>query len=96
MLYFGRMRISILIFIIIFSSGAFAQKTEKKDVKKSPLQGFNISGNYRFYTQHRVFTNPYAIDIANDEPVYLDGRSILVGDATQLPELSLNISGKPT
>jgi hypothetical protein len=65
-------------------------------VKKSPLQGFNISGNYRFYGQHRFFTDPYAIDVANGDPVYLQRRAILLGDASQLPELTLNISGKPS
>lgn len=94
MLYFGRMRILLSILMLVLSSASFAQ--EEKEVKKAPLQGFNVSGNYRFYTQHRIFTNPYAIDVANNEPVYLDGRSILVGDATQLPELTLNINGKPT
>ena len=70
--------------------------TQVENVKKSPLQGFNISGNYRFYAQHRIFTQDYAIDIVNNEPVFLGGRSILIGDATQLPELTLNINGNPT
>jgi hypothetical protein len=64
--------------------------------KKAPLEAFNISGNYRFYAQHRYFTDPYAIAVANGDPVYLQRRSILVGDASQLPELTLNISGNPT
>ena len=65
-------------------------------VKEAPLQGFNISGNYRFFAQHRVFTNPFAFEVANEEPIYLAKRSILIGDATQLPELTLNIAGNPT
>jgi hypothetical protein len=65
-------------------------------VKKFPLQGFNISGVYRFYAQHRYFKDPYAVSNVNNEPVYLATRSILVGDASQLPELTLNISGNPT
>ena len=64
-------------------------------VKPSPLQGLSISGNYRFYGQHRFLTDPYAFEIANGDPVYLEGRNILIGDATQLPELTLNISGRP-
>ena len=63
MLYFGRMRILLSILMLVLSSASFAQ--EEKEVKKAPLQGFNVSGNYRFYTQHRIFTNPYAIDVAN-------------------------------
>jgi hypothetical protein len=65
-------------------------------VKPSPLKSFNISGNYRFYSQHRLFKDPYALTFANGEPQYLEGRSILIGDDSQLPELTLNISGKPT
>ena len=65
-------------------------------VKKSPLQGLSISGNYRFYAQHRYFTDPYAINVVDNTPDYLGKRSILIGDATQLPELTLNIAGKPS
>lgn len=79
-----------------FLLASLATTAQDTIVKKSPLQGFSISGNYRFYGQHRQFTDPYAIDIANNETVYLDGRSVLVGDATQLPELTLNIQGTPT
>lgn len=80
------------LFLIISSAGI----AQDSIVKKAPLQGFNISGNYRFYGQHRYFTEGYAIDFVDNEPVYLDGRSILIGDATQLPELTLNINGSPT
>ncbi len=93
---FGRMRKEIILILLTFISFGLNAQEETKSKKKAPLQEFNISGAYRFYAQHRVFTTPYAIDIANNEPVYLDGRNILVGDASQLPELTLNISGKPT
>lgn len=84
---------------LIFSaliSEVSAQDSDTLEVKASPLQGFNISGNYRFFAQHRIFTDPYAIEVSNGDPIYLGGRSVLVGDASQLPELTLNISGKPT
>ncbi len=81
--------------ISIFLS-CFALGQEDTLTKEAPLQGFNISGNYRFFAQHRVFTNPFAFEVANDEPIYLAKRSILIGDATQLPELTLNIAGNPT
>ncbi|MCB0760030.1 MAG: hypothetical protein KDC12_00815 [Flavobacteriales bacterium] len=84
----------ILLYIAFLSSvQVVAQTTE---VKPFPLQGFNISGNYRFYAQHRYFTDPYAFQVVDGDPVYLQERSILIGDATQLPELTLNISGNPT
>ena len=64
--------------------------------KEAPLKGFNISGTYRFYAQHRYFTNPYVSTVVDNVPVHLVKRSILIGDASQLPELILNISGKPS
>ena len=65
-------------------------------VKEVPLQGFSVSGNYRFFAQHRIFTNPYIYSVVNDQPLYLPNRSIIVGDASQLPELTLNLSGSPS
>ena len=87
------MRSVICIQIVLLSLGSMAQ--EVKNVKPSPLQNFNISGNYRFYAQHRIFTEPYIIGYENNVPTKLDGRAILIGDASQLPELTLNISGRP-
>ena len=87
------MRSIICIQIVLLSLGSMAQ--EVKNVKPSPLQNFNISGNYRFYAQHRIFTEPYIIGYENNVPTQLDGRAILIGDASQLPELTLNISGRP-
>lgn len=79
--------------LILVATAGYSQDSTKK---KAPLQGFNVSGFYRFYAQHRYFTDPYAIEIANGDPVTMTPRSILIGDATQLPELTLNISGSPT
>jgi hypothetical protein len=92
--YSGKVKIHITYLLLLLASCAMAQQDSIK--KPAPLQGFNISGNYRFYAQHRYFTEPYAISRANDEIIYLNNRSILIGDATQLPELTLNISGNPT
>jgi hypothetical protein len=75
---------------------AFLAVGQDTIVKTSPLQGFSISGEYRFYAQHRMFTNPYAFQVLDGEPDYLTDRAILLGDASQLPELTLNISGRPT
>jgi len=65
-------------------------------VKPAPLESFSVSGNYRFFAQHRLFTNPYAYSVVNDQPLYLPNRSIIVGDASQLPELTLNLTGSPS
>ena len=78
---------------ILFASSLMSQ--EKKNVKPAPLQNFNVSGNYRFYAQHRLFNAPYVIGTENGIEQTIDGRSILTGDASQLPELTLNISGRP-
>jgi hypothetical protein len=67
-----------------------------QDIKPAPLEGFSISGNYRFFGQHRLFTEAYVTDVVEGQPIYLQDRSILTGDATQLPELTLNINGSPS
>ena len=87
------MRILLSLHIFLVSFGVLAQ--EIKNVKPAPLQGFYVSGNYRFYAQHRILNDPYTTGIENNVPTILEGRSILVGDASQLPELTLNIGGKP-
>lgn len=71
-------------------------KSEKADApaKKPPIQDFNITGFYRFYAQHRMLPNPYIVDQVAGLPISIQGRGILVGDDTQLPELTLNLSGR--
>ena len=59
-----------LIGILLSGSGyLFAQDSLETNVKKAPLKTFSISGNYRFYGQHRIFTDAYTVDMVNDEPV---------------------------
>ena len=96
MLYSGRMRYFLTYILLLLSLPGFGQQAQDSVVKKAPLQGLSISGNYRFYAQHRMFSDAYTMDVVDGNPVLLDGRSILTGDATQLPELTLNINGKPT
>ena len=67
-----------------------------QEIKKAPLNGFYVSGNYRFYAQHRLMNDPYIILSQDGLDETLSGRSILVGDASQLPELTLNIGGRPS
>ncbi len=88
------MKQNALIYLICSCFFSFAQ--EEKQIKDAPLQNFNISGNYRFYAQHRIFNDPYIIGTDNGNTQTINGRSILIGDASQLPELTLNISGNPT
>jgi hypothetical protein len=84
-----------LLFAQSSEQAADSSKQNKPDeVKKAPLESFNINGFYRFYAQHRMLPNPYMVDNVAGVPYYVQGRSILVGDDTQLPELTLNISGR--
>ena len=69
-------------------------ENESEQKKKPPIQDFNISGFYRFYAQHRMLPNPYIITQDAGLVNTIQGRGILVGDDTQLPELTLNLSGK--
>ena len=87
------MKLVMCLHMLLISLGLIAQ--ELKNIKPAPLQGFYVSGNYRFYAQHRILNQPYIIDYDNNVPTILDGRSILIGDASQLPELTLNIGGRP-
>ena len=87
------MKLVMCLHMLLISLGLIAQ--EVKNIKPAPLQGFYVSGNYRFYAQHRILNQPYVTGYENSIPTTLDGRSILIGDASQLPELTLNIGGKP-
>lgn len=87
------MRWLLIVHICFVSLGIFAQ--ELKTVKPAPLQGFYVSGNYRFYAQHRILNQPYTSGFENNIPTTIEGRSVLIGDASQLPELTLNIGGRP-
>ena len=62
------------------------------ETKPDVYKKLNISGSYRFFVQHRHFVNPYITEVNGLDTAQLIKKSILVGDATQLPELTLNIS----
>lgn len=53
------------------------------------LKNFSISGYYRFLTNVRNLSDPYP-ELKNNP------RSIFVGDDSQIPQLLLNIAGKPS
>ena len=65
------------------------------DVKPNVFDKINISGEYRFFIQNRAFVDPYISGIADGDTLRLIQREILIGDATQLPELTLRISANP-
>jgi hypothetical protein len=65
------------------------------DVKPKVFDKINISGEYRFFIQNRTFIDPYITGVADGDTLSLTKREILIGDATQLPELTLRISANP-
>ena len=87
-------RVILLIFFLIISFDVISQNfiETKPDVYKK----LNISGSYRFFVQHRSFINPYITSVNGLDTARLIKKSILIGDATQLPELTLNISANPS
>jgi hypothetical protein len=85
-----------LMIILFFLPSHLLLGQVSKNIKKSPIKYFDVTGNYRFYGQHRLMNNSYSLFSTTDQEVSLGRRAILIGDATQLPELTLNLSGKTT
>ena len=85
---------ALLFSILLFSTSIYSQTfvESKPDVFKK----LNISGSYRFFLQHRQFVNPYISGVNGLDTNRLVKKSILIGDATQLPELILYISANPS
>ena len=84
----------ILLFLFFIFLSTFSQNLI--ETKPDVYQKLNISGSYRFFVQHRHFVNPYITEVNGLDTAQLIKKSILVGDATQLPELTLNISANPS
>jgi hypothetical protein len=64
--------------------------------KKDPggLKNLQISGFYRFYGTYQRQIDPYLLNaVINDTA---RGRNIFIGDDSQLPNLLINVSGKPS
>ena len=83
-------------FLIIFGSiflTVINLKAQDFEINTKPetLKKLNISGEYRGFFQQRNFYTPYILTTSIDDTLYLPKQSILFGDATQLPELTLNI-----
>lgn len=87
---------NFLIILTTFLSIAplLAQSVDQEE-KPSVFEKINISGSYRFFLQNRYFIDPYITGVADGDTLTLSKKEILVGDATQLPELTLNISANP-
>lgn len=86
MLRFLIIFVSVFLTVINLKAQDFEINTKPETFKK-----LNISGEYRGFFQQRNFYTPYILATSIDDTLYLPKRSILFGDATQLPELTLNI-----
>jgi len=71
-------------------SSVKAQKVEI-DTKPKVFKRLNISGEYRGFFQHRNFYTPHVLTASTNDTVGLSKQSLLFGDATQLPELTLYV-----
>lgn len=85
-----------IFFLLLFSCSLAAFSQNFIETKPEVYKKLNISGSYRFFVQHRHFVNPYITGVNGLDTAQLVKKSILVGDATQLPELTLNISANPS
>ena len=83
-------RFLILIFVVFSAINLKGQEFEI-NTKPKTFKKLNISGEYRGFFQQRNFYNPYILSTSIDDTLYLPKQSILFGDATQLPELTLNV-----
>lgn len=87
-------KISFLLIFCFYSISVFTQSFI--ETKPEVFKNINISGSYRFYLQHRQFVNPYITGLNGLDTNRLSKKTILVGDASQLPELTLNIGANPS
>ena len=88
-------KLFLYICVLLLANSSFSQSFFD-DNKTEVFKKINISGSYRFFLQHREFVNPYITGVTAGDTAMLSKRAILVGDATQLPELTLNISANPS
>ena len=86
----------VIFFLSLFSCSLSAFTQTFIETKPEVYKKLNISGSYRFFVQHRHFVNSYITGVNGLDTAQLVKKSILIGDATQLPELTLNISANPS
>ncbi len=62
--------------------------------KPDEIYQIKLNGFYRFFATNLQMNNPYLID-PNSSAV-LDNRTLFIGDDSQLPNLWMNVSGRPS
>ena len=82
--------IQIIFLLPILVNCVSAQEFEI-DTEPKIFKRLNISGEYRGYFQQRNFFNPYILSSSTEDTTRLSKQSLLFGDATQLPELTLYV-----
>ena len=62
--------------------------------KSSELYQIKLNGFYRFFATHTSMPEPYILDPASG--AVTQEKSLFIGDDSQLPNLWLNVSGRPS
>ncbi|NVK04553.1 MAG: hypothetical protein HWD92_07005 [Flavobacteriia bacterium] len=62
--------------------------------KTDEIYQLKLNGFYRFFSTHLLMDQPYGLD--PNSGAVLDNRTLFIGDDSQLPNLWLNVSGRPT
>ena len=70
------------------SSGLFPKKRTPR------LYKFNVSGFYRFFSTYTQNDLPYLL--TEDGNYVVPKKNLFIGDDAQLPNLMLNVSGRPS
>ncbi len=60
----------------------------------SDLYQFKVSGFYRFFATHQLMNDPYLLD--ENSGATAKRNTLFIGDDTQLPNLLVNMSGRPS
>lgn len=99
-----RYRLLLLLIIMGFGSGTMLKAqissmfSEEIGVlpkeEPDPLRKVTISGFYRFFATHTRQFDPYILNPVINDTVL--SNSLFIGDDSQLPNLQLNISGRPS
>lgn len=62
--------------------------------ENTKLYRFGVGGSYRFFGTYTQMETPYLLNDVIDD--FTKEKNIFIGDDSQLPNLTLNLSGRPT
>lgn len=92
------------LFLVLFSSSGFAQLADTASIldwrrgtfpkeKEGELYQIKANGFYRFFATHLYMNDPYILD--ENSGAVTKRNTLFIGDDTQLPNLMVNVSGRP-